>query len=451
VIRASFFKPVKLHLEACIISPMKLRLVKRAAYVLPLVPLILALSQMHVAASPDANRPVTIIRATLGDTGGWEINQFTFLPESGPPDMVALPAGVKLGDASAMNFPMFRARHLVEAEGGLRDGLHDEVIARDRAKRAADIGEYLFCVPLWPFHLLLELPIAGVEKERMLNLEGYTIILPITQPSSIGELPLKYTTSSDAPSDGINNLHLAEPIEGGYDWAGAGLSLHYSVNESAVSIDGNLFPGWTGIEKGEIIIFLKFPAYNRCTIHIGPNMDEQLYSSWMGRYDWKLGNSISVLNRKNSLLAVTEENVPPDGRIEFAVSNGKASVDGNAETMRNDWPGALSLIRNHPYPILIIPGIFLIFIVFHLLNAVTLRIDYRRAFAASIIDPAAVHLIILVIGSIFAPGWLAGTYIAARYLTRRHPGFRRTWLVMAAYALILCVVYEALFLKILWI
>ncbi len=124
-------------------------------------------------AEAASDEPFTIIRATWSEGERyWDVHQFTLLPDSGPPVSIPPAGNYRSVSCSLIDYALFRARYVMKFEGELREGLAGEFAARDRIKRASYISAYLFCSPLWPLHILWELPLAGAEKERSLDRDG---------------------------------------------------------------------------------------------------------------------------------------------------------------------------------------------------------------------------------------------------------------------------------------
>ena len=168
------------------------------------------------AAWAGASGPLTIVRASVdGNDPPWAVDVFTSVPASGltgafepPPDSVGM-------RVSLIDYALFRARYLVDFEGALREGIAVEFQRRDRIKRASYAGVYLYCIPAWPLHLLWELPLSGAEKERMLDKEGITIVLPAMESSSVGEIPLSITGDGHLNLTGsAEGWNLADFLEG---------------------------------------------------------------------------------------------------------------------------------------------------------------------------------------------------------------------------------------------
>jgi hypothetical protein len=432
--------------------------------------LIIAVTPRVVVAAPNNDIPFTIFRVSYDNSGGWEVHVFYLLPEEGPLGILEDFPNDKVLQGSLLDYALFRARNILDFEGALREGLVQEFKRRDRLKHATYLGAYLFCIPFWPAHLFWELPLSGVEKERMLQQEGYTLQLPIVEPGSVGEIPLpiSWLLSTDEAGPNFDDDELQQPYwpaPGPEDWLGAGLNLSYRVNgESFTSttdaVDGStLFPGWPTGSKGILLLMFDFPAGGNCRLQVGEQTSAFIFSSWPGRYDWPLGNAVYIHSGNRMFLGVRQAKVEGKTPFKFELlpKMGKYLKNGHGHSMilTNIWPESKDIINLYPVPSVVIPGAVVLFILFHVLNLIGLKVGYRRDVLGAIYDPIIVHLCILAFATAFAPflglGWVFGAYVAGRFLKWRHPQAQRPWLIIVAYALLLGLVNEILFARILWI
>jgi len=403
-------------------------------------------------AAPD--EPFTIIRAAYNDDGKWEVHQFTLLPDSGPPASIPPIPNAEGLKCSIIDYVLFRARYMMKFEGGLREGLAIEFTERDRIKRASYIATYLFCSPLWPLHILWELPLAGVEKERMLDKEGITIILPSTEPGGIGEIPCRVDEAHILHFDepGVEDIHPS-----GSGWQGAGLLQSYTVDLEVSPPE--MFPGWPMSSTGTILLLINAPSGKGFDIDLVHSPDNRVIADlWPGRYEWALGWVVYVFNGGGPLLGYRRIKVrtTEDLHVRAIQSSHSREFDksGGIRFLRNTWPGKGRIIRQYPWVMYII-GIVICFMVFHIINILLLRIKYSGAFSGALYDPLISHICILVFATIFLPlfglGWIAGAYLAGCYLHWRHPGAKYTWWAMLAYVMVTTAIFELIFANPLWV
>ncbi len=393
-------------------------------------------------------KPLTIVRASVDENDIWTVDEFTSVPASGLAGAFELPADSTGMSVSLIDYALFRARYLVDFEGALREGIALEFQRRDRIKRASYVGAYLYCIPAWPLHLLWELPLSGAEKDRMLDKEGITIVLPTVESSSIGEIPLSIT--------GDGHLELAGST-GELDLAsypgsdGVGLHLSYE-SESKVSIP-EPFPGWGGDTAGEILLLLDSPGGRGMHAGIEPSGFEVYASKWPGRYEWAMGSAVLVFVEETAYLGVRR--IKAEGDAAISVDTLMPEDISLVERLSNEWPPVNSLMSRSPYFMLVLPGLLIVFVVFLAVNALLLRISYRRRILNAILDALACQACILFIGTILSPflglGWIGGAYVAGRYLKRRYPRAGHAWLAMVIHALAVMIIYEFMFANPLWI
>ncbi len=350
---------------------------------------------------------------------------------------------------SIIDYALFRARYVMKFEGELREGLAGEFTARDRIKRASHISTYLFCSPLWPLHILWELPLAGAEKERSLDKEGISLVLPSVEPGGIGEIPCRMDDTGV-----LDYADFALPDTG---WQGAGLLMSYQVRDKIHMWD--MFPGWPREVQGSVLLILDSPADTGYFISSNdPDMPKRVLSHWPGRYEWALGRIVHVHHGGGSYLSYRRTKVRSYEEIEIWAYplDGHQKIYGIPEehTLENAWPVKGSIIRQHPWVMYII-GIIICYVVFHIVNIFLLRIKYPNPLSGAIYDPVVSHIFILVFATILLPlfglGWIAGAYLAGRYLHWRHPGAKYTWGAMLTYVLVTTAIFELVFANPLWV
>jgi len=397
--------------------------------------------------------PLTIIRATLGDNGDWDVHQFVLLPGTGPPESITPIEGAEGLKCSVIDYPMFRARYVMKFEAGLREGLAEEFIARDGIKRASYITTYLFCSPLWPMHILWELPLAGAEKERMLDMGGITIVIPSVETGGVGEIPGRI---DDGGILHFDESLLDDQAQSEMAWQGAGLYLSYRV-EGELSV-ADLYPGWPEGTRGTVLLLLEAPYNSGYEINAFDDTEILIASLWPGRYEWALGRAIHVFSDGNSFFGYSRTKT--DAKDGIVVRTFPAShfreyeKSAGIKILRNRWPRLGGIIREKPW-VMALTGLVLSLAVFHIINFSLLKIKYTGSLAGALYDPVASHVCILVLATIFAPflglGWIAGAYAAGRYLKWRHPDVRWAWPAMLIYVLLTACAFEAIFIKPLWV
>lgn len=399
------------------------------------------------------SEPFAIIRATMGDNGDWDVHQFVLLPDTGPPGSITPIEGAEGLKCSVIDHPMFRARYVMKFEAGLREGLAEEFKARDGIKRASYITTYLFCSPLWPMHILWELPLAGAEKERMLDMAGITIVIPSVETGGVGEIPGRIEEGG--------RLHFDESLldkqaQSETAWQGAGLYLSYRA-EGELSVS-DLFPGWPEGTRGTVLLLLEAPYNSGYEIKAFDDTGNIIASLWPGRYEWALGRAIHVFSNERSFFAYSRMKTDASGGIlvrTFPASHFREhEKSAGMTTLRNRWPRWGGIIREKPW-VMLLTGLVLSFAVFHIINLSLLKIKYTGFIAGALYDPIVSHFCILVLATIFAPflglGWIVGAYAAGRYLKWRHPDVRWAWPAMLIYALLTACAFEAIFINPLWV
>ncbi len=423
------------------------------------------------SANPDSAEPFIIVRASLDDSGTWEVHQFVYGFGRDGARFCGIPSGATGYRCSFLDYALFRARHTLSFEGSLQEGLAEEFMRRDRIKRASHWGAYLFCPPFWPMHLLWELPFAGIDKERILDTEGYTLHLPIIEAGGISEIPLELkepdpgfvSAWADFPGE------IMEPVMpddiSSYDLSGAGFYATWRIASAEQTgetgapglrefIPG-LHPGFDGI----VILMLDVPEGDSPVLQVGADAPAYALSTWPGRFDKKFESIIYVKTDVRSYLGLRRVKPGGIGPMQVAVSAdnhyGNLGKAASIDILKTSWPPAGTSFSKYPLLYMIIAGLLLVFMVFHLINLAWMKIDYGGKWALAIIDPFVAQLLLLVFGSIFAPflglGWVVGAYVAGRYIARRKAGIRYAWLIMIAYALILGSIYEAIFYRPLWV
>jgi len=412
--------------------------------------------------------PFAIIRASLNRTGMWEIHQFSLLPDDGPPASIQVPAGAQGLECFVLEYALFRARFTLGFEGALREGLASEFKRREEIKNATNLGAILYCLPLWPIHLFWELPFTGIEKEQMLELEGYTLQLPVVETSFSGEKPLTML-KAPAQGEGMSQVYDIEPlIVGGNvveNWHGAGLYLSYYLPladfpaDSRVITIGDLLPGYPEDSLGTVLFLIDIPPKSGCNIQIGKIDPPLAFSLWPGNYDWPLGNATYVFSGDRAYVGIRRTKMHRADTISFNVGPGIESSGnigkGEFNRLTTNWPPAGTFIGKFPFLATVVPPAIVAFLLFHIVNFFSMRVNYRKNPLGAIFDPIISHIILLALAVIFAPffglGWIVGAYVAGRFLGWRHPEVRRPWLSMLAYALLAACVYEALFTRTLWL
>jgi hypothetical protein len=429
--------------------------------------LTLALN-LGVAADAAAESPFTIIRASMDGNGMCEIHQFSLLSDNGPPRSIEVPAGAQGLECSVLEYALFRARFTLAFEGALREGLASEYKRRERIKNASELGAILYCLPLWPVHLFWELPFTGIEKEQMLQLEGYTLQLPVVETSFSGERPLALLKAPVQGEEKTQVYNIEPFLVEGYAneiWRGAGLHFSYYLPQSALPSDSgmitisDLLPGYPEGSLGTVLLLIDIPENSACDVFVGNMEREMVFSSWPGNYDWPLGIATYVLTGDKGYIGIRQTKMHVGDTISFGVLTEADMAwykkNNGIEPLRTDWLPAGSFVSRFPFLSTIIPPAIIAFLLFHLINFIAMRINYRKSFAGAIFDPIISHLILLVVTTIFAPffglGWILGAYVAGRFLQWRHPEMHRAWLSLLGYALAVACVYEGLYTRMLWI
>jgi hypothetical protein len=225
------------------------------------------------------------------------------------------------------------------------------------------------------------------------------------------------------------------------------------------SIPPEILPGLPSGFDGIVILMLDKPADVDSFIDIVTDRGEYLFSHWLGRFDYEFDTMVYVNPEGRSYIGMRR--VRPGGAWPIWVGvypdkNISEFVGDDLDfRLMNSWPATGTALSDSPYLSMIVPGLLLIFVVFHTLNLLLMKIKYRGKWVQAVGDPVIAHVLLLVFGSIFAPflglGWLVGAYVAGRFLVWRHTEAKRAWLMMVVYALLLASAYEAIFYGPLWV